>query len=76
MGQAMQENRSSEAEGVPGRCLLTADEVAARIRVPVATVRYLRSMRRFAPGIRVGRRVVWDVVDVDAWLSAQRERPS
>jgi predicted DNA-binding transcriptional regulator AlpA len=75
MGQAVQETTGGAA-GVPGRCLLTAEEVAERIRVPVATIRYLRSMRRFAPGIRVGRRVVWDVVDVDEWLSAQRERPS
>ncbi len=54
--------------------LMTIDEVAERLRVPVLTVRWLRQEGRFAPAIKVGRRLVWDVKDVDAWLEAQRER--
>jgi len=53
--------------------LLNITEVAERLRVPVLTVRWLRQEGRFAPAIKVGRRLVWDVRDVDAWLDAQRE---
>jgi excisionase family DNA binding protein len=71
----------------PGRCfgnrgvrtegdvieLLTIEEVAERLRVSVPTVRWLRQEGRFPPAIKVGRRLMWDIWDVDAWLKAQRE---
>jgi len=53
--------------------LLTIDEVAERLRVTVLTVRWLRQEGRFAPAIKVGRRLVWDARDVEAWIDAQRE---
>jgi len=53
--------------------LLTIDEVAERLRVSVLTVRWLRQEGRFAPAIKVGRRLVWDARDVTAWLESQRE---
>jgi excisionase family DNA binding protein len=53
--------------------LLTIEEVAQRLRVSVETVRWLRQQGRFAPAIKVGRRLMWDAGDVDAWLKAQRE---
>jgi excisionase family DNA binding protein len=53
--------------------LLTIDEVAVRLRVSVPTVRWLRQEGRFVPAIKVGRRLMWDSRDVDAWLKAQRE---
>ena len=43
------------------------------LRVSVPTVRWLRQEGRFAPAIKVGRRLMWDARDVDAWLKAQRE---
>ena len=55
--------------------LLTIEEVAERLRVSVLTVRWLRQEGRFAPAIKVGRRLVWDARDVDAWLDSQRESP-
>jgi excisionase family DNA binding protein len=55
------------------RRLLTIEEVADRLRVAVETVRWLRAGGRFAPAVRIGRRIVWDEVDVDAWIDAQRE---
>ena len=55
--------------------LLTIEEVAERLRVSVLTVRWLRQEGRFAPAIRVGRRLVWEARDVAAWLEAQREAP-
>jgi excisionase family DNA binding protein len=57
----------------PTSTLLTIDEVAARLRVPVLTIRWLRQEGRFAPAIKVGRRLVWDVRDLDAWLDRHRE---
>ena len=53
--------------------LPTIDEVAVRLRVSVPTVRWLRQEGRFVPAIKVGRRLMWDSRDVDAWLKAQRE---
>lgn len=53
--------------------LLTIDEVADRLRVPVLTIRWLRQEGRFAPAIRVGRRLVWEASDIDAWVEHQRE---
>ena len=55
--------------------LLTIEEVAERLRVSVLTVRWLRQEGRFVPAIRVGRRLMWDVRDVAAWLESQRETP-
>ena len=53
--------------------LLTIEEVAERLRVSVETVRWLRQQGRFAPAIKVGRRLMWDARDIDAWLKAHRE---
>ena len=55
--------------------LLTIEEVAERLRVSVLTVQWLRQEGRFAPAIKVGRRLMWDTRDVAAWLKAQRETP-
>jgi len=48
---------------------------ADRLRVSVLTVRWLRQEGRFIPAIKVGRRLMWDTRDIDAWLEAQRETP-
>jgi len=53
--------------------LLTIAEVADYLRVPVPTVRSLRQQGRFAPAIKVGRRLVWDTRDVVAWAESHRE---
>ena len=53
--------------------LLSVDEAAARLRISVYTLRYLRQEHRFAPAIRVGRRLFWTETDLDEWLDAQRE---
>lgn len=36
---------------------------------------YLRVQRRFAPAIRIGRRVFFTPSDLNDWLEAQREEP-
>ena len=53
--------------------LLTIDEVAERTRVSVETIRWLRKEGRFAPAIRVGRKLTWDEADLAAWLKEQKE---
>lgn len=54
--------------------LMTIDEVAEYLRVPVLTVRWLRKEGRFAPAIKVGRRLAWQQSVVEAWVDAQREK--
>ncbi|WP_432883498.1 helix-turn-helix transcriptional regulator [Kribbella sp. CA-245084] len=53
--------------------LWNIDEVAQHLRVPVLTIRWLRQEGRFAPAIKVGRRLVWDARDIATWLESQRE---
>jgi len=53
--------------------LMNISEVAERLRVTVVTIRWLRQEGRFAPAIKVGRRLVWDARDVEAWIDAHRE---
>lgn len=53
--------------------LLSVEEVADRLHVPVATVRWLRVEGRFAPAVLVGRRLRWLPQDVEAWMVANRE---
>lgn len=53
--------------------LLTMDEVATRLGVTVPTLRWLRQEGRFAPAIKIGRRLRWDPADIDVWLTDQRE---
>lgn len=55
------------------RELLTIEEVTERLRVKVLTIRWLRQEGRFPPAIKVGRRLVWDAADLEAWLETQRE---
>jgi len=54
--------------------LLTADEVAALLRVPRSTVYELTRSRRL-PFIKVGRRTLFVRVDLDAWVAANRVTP-
>jgi excisionase family DNA binding protein len=51
--------------------LLTAEEVAALLRVPRSTVYELMRTRRL-PHIKVGRRTLFVRVDLDAWVVANR----
>lgn len=53
--------------------LMTIDEVAEYLRVPVLTVRWLRQEGRFAPAVKVGRRLAWRRSAVVAWIDSQME---
>jgi predicted DNA-binding transcriptional regulator AlpA len=54
--------------------LLTIKDVAERTRVPVEMIRWLRQQGRFAPAVKVGRRLAWDVAELDAWLIAEKRQ--
>lgn len=47
--------------------LLTTEEVAERFRTSPATVRSWRHIGIGPAGVRVGRRVLYDKLDVDRW---------
>ena len=53
--------------------LMTIDEVAEYLRVPVVTIRWLRQEGRFAPAVKVGRRLAWERSVVIAWVAEHRE---
>jgi predicted DNA-binding transcriptional regulator AlpA len=48
--------------------LLTLAEVAERTRIPVATLRYLRSRGEGPPMFKLARRVVAREEDVENWI--------
>jgi excisionase family DNA binding protein len=56
-----------------GHELLTVEEVADLLRVPVATVRWWRHVGSGPQGFKVGRFVRYRAADVYAWIEAQRD---
>jgi excisionase family DNA binding protein len=59
--------------GVVMHELMNIEEVADYLRVSVPTIRWLRQEGRFAPAIRIGRRLVWHADDVKVWAEVHRE---
>ncbi len=49
--------------------LLTTADLADMLRTSPATVRYWRHTGYGPPGTKVGRRVLYDRQDVEAWLA-------
>ncbi|OBC05898.1 hypothetical protein A5788_04595 [Gordonia sp. 852002-50816_SCH5313054-c] len=56
--------------------VMTTGEVAAYLRVPVATLYRWRSTGSGPPAYSVGRHLRFRRVDVDAWLISQPDRSS
>ena len=52
---------------------MNIEEVADYLRVPVLTVRWLRQEGRFAPAVKVGRRLLWEESAVAVWVAEHRE---
>jgi predicted DNA-binding transcriptional regulator AlpA len=50
------------------RKLITTAEFAEQARTPVATVRYWRHINYGPRGVRLGRAVVYDAAEVEAWI--------
>ncbi|AXG12289.1 helix-turn-helix transcriptional regulator [Intrasporangium calvum] len=55
--------------------LLSVADVAEYLGVSVRTVWGLRAEGNFAPGTRIGRRVVWRESVLTAWLEEATEAP-
>ena len=53
--------------------LLTLQEVADVVRVPVATLRYWRHLGTGPRSFRLGRRVLYRRDDINAWIGAQHD---
>lgn len=53
---------------------MTTDEFAELVRAPTETVRYWRATGKGPRSIRLGRRVLYAVDDVDHWLAEERQR--
>jgi predicted DNA-binding transcriptional regulator AlpA len=53
--------------------LLTISEVAAIVRAPLATLRYWRHLGTGPRSFRLGRRVVYRLGDLRAWIDAQAD---
>lgn len=51
---------------------LTTAEVGALLRTPAETVRYWRHVGTGPRSFKVGRRVLYQVDDVEAWIAAAR----
>jgi len=56
--------------------LMTIDEVADYLRCPIETIKWLRQDGRFAPAIKVGRRLMWRESSLVAWIESVEERAS
>ena len=64
---------SHHGKDLIAKAYMTIEEAARSLRVSVPTVRWLRQKGRFAPGIKIGRRVVWDEEALAAWVEVNRE---
>ncbi len=51
--------------------LLTPEEVAEWLHVPVATLRYWRHARKGPRSFRIGGLLRYKLTDVEAWIAAQ-----
>jgi excisionase family DNA binding protein len=52
---------------------LTIEEVADELRTPVETIRYWRHVGKGPKSFKLGRRVLYDVADVEAFVQEARK---
>ncbi|MDP9427844.1 MAG: helix-turn-helix domain-containing protein [Actinomycetota bacterium] len=57
------------------RQLLSTQNLAAYLQVPIQTIYRWRSCGEGPPGIRVGRHIRYRVDDVEAWLASRTSTP-
>jgi hypothetical protein len=55
--------------------LLTTAEVAEKLRMPEATLRYWRALNKGPKGRKVGRRVLYSLVEVEAYWASLEQKP-
>ncbi len=59
---------------VPAQCRLSTAEAAQYTGIAESTLRYYRHTNVGPASYRVGNRVIYDLVDLDAWLSAEKAK--
>jgi excisionase family DNA binding protein len=52
--------------------LLSPDEVAAYLDIPVSTIHYWRGIGKGPPGFKVGKRLRFRASDVAAWVEERK----
>jgi excisionase family DNA binding protein len=67
--------QAAEAQLKDDGRLLTIEELAEYLDVPVATVRTWRANRTGPRGIRIGRHVRYRPSDVELWLELRSDPP-
>ncbi len=71
IGVIMDQTRTPNTES--NTQLLTLTEAAAKLRTPVATLRYWRHLGAGPDSFRLGRRVMYRRDDLDRWITAQHD---
>ena len=56
--------------------LITTAEFAEMARTPAETIRYWRHLGRGPTSFKLGKRVLYDRVEVEAWILAARAEPT
>ncbi len=64
---------TQQAHPVQLEPLLSVRELSDYLGVPIATIYDWRVDGKGPPGIRVGRRVMFFVADIDEWIRSRRE---
>lgn len=59
--------RALLAPAIPAKVWMTTEEVAQRLRTAPGTVRYWRHAGKGPRGAKIGRRVLYDLAEVERW---------
>ena len=54
--------------------LLTVEQLAAQLQIPVSTIYQWRYLNHGPPGFKVGRHLRFEKSDVEAWLDTLRSK--
>jgi excisionase family DNA binding protein len=73
----MSESARRVRRAVPGSDdrMMTVEDLAEYLRLPVATIYKQRSEGTGPPGFRIGKYVRWRRSEVDAWLDESKRDP-
>jgi hypothetical protein len=70
---ASDDQRKTSARDLP-RCLMSAPQLAERLNVSLSWVNKSHIYGTGPPATRVGRRRLYDPVDVERWLATRKQR--
>lgn len=62
--------KAAKGAGMGADELMLIDEVSAETRIPVGTLRWMRTKGEGPTAFRIGKRLVYRRRDVEAWLNA------